>query len=89
MLLALAPSPVTRLNRAIALRYLAGPEAAVRELDGLAEHLDRYPLLHATRAELLRALGAPEEAREADRRALDLTANPAQRALLEDRISWT
>ena len=89
MLLALAPSPVTRLHRAIALRYRTGPEAAMQELDGLAGHLDRYPLFHATRAELLRALGAPEEAREADRRALDLTANPAQRAILEDRISWT
>jgi len=89
MLLAMAPSPVTRLHRAIALRYLAGPEAAMDELAPLAEPLDRYPLLHATRAELLRALGEPEEAREADRRALDLTANPAQRALLEDRVSWT
>jgi RNA polymerase sigma-70 factor (ECF subfamily) len=89
MLLAIAPSPVTRLHRAIALRHLAGPEEAMTELHGLAEHLDRYPLFHATRAELLRALGAPEEAREADRRALDLTANPAQRALLTDRISWT
>jgi RNA polymerase sigma-70 factor (ECF subfamily) len=89
MLLAVAPSPVTRLNRAIALRHHAGPEAAMREVDALAGHLDRYPLLHATRAELLRALGAPEEAREADRRALDLTANPAQRAILEDRIRWT
>ncbi|MHA6616746.1 RNA polymerase sigma factor [Pseudonocardia sp. DLS-67] len=89
MLLATAPSPVTRLHRAIALRYAAGAEAAMRELDGLAGVLDRYPLLHATRAELLRALGEPEEAREADRRALDLTANPAQRALLEDRIGWT
>jgi RNA polymerase sigma-70 factor (ECF subfamily) len=88
MLLAVAPSPVTRLNRAIALRYHAGPEAAMKEVDALAEHLDRYPLLHATRAELLRALDAPEEAREADRRALDLTANPAQRAIIEDRISW-
>jgi RNA polymerase sigma-70 factor (ECF subfamily) len=91
MLLAVAPSPVTRLNRAIALRYLAGPQAAMRELDDLAADavLDRYPLLHATRAELLRALGSPEEAREADRRALDLTANPAQRAVLSERISWT
>jgi RNA polymerase sigma factor (sigma-70 family) len=89
MLLALAPSPVTRLHRAIAIRYHTGPEAAMTELEGLAEHLDRYPLFHATRAELHRALGDPEEAREADRRALDLTANPAQRTLLEDRISWT
>ncbi|GAA5109674.1 RNA polymerase sigma factor [Pseudonocardia adelaidensis] len=87
MLLAMAPSPVTRLHRAIALRHLAGPEAAMDELDELGDALDRYPLLHATRAELLRALDRPGEAREADRRALDLTANPAQRALLEDRIS--
>jgi RNA polymerase sigma factor (sigma-70 family) len=89
MLLAMAPSPVTRLHRAIALRYHAGPAAAMNELDGLAEPLEKYPLFHATRAELLRALGDAEEAREADRRALDLTANPAQRALLEERISWT
>jgi RNA polymerase sigma factor (sigma-70 family) len=89
MLIAKAPSPVTRLHRAIALRYHAGPEAAMNELDGLAEPLEKYPLFHATRAELLRALGDAEEAREADRRALDLTANPAQRALLEERISWT
>jgi RNA polymerase sigma factor (sigma-70 family) len=89
MLLALGPSPVTRLHRAIAIRYHTGPEAAMTELEGLAEHLHRYPLFHATRAELHRALGDPEEAREADRRALDLTANPAQRTLLEDRISWT
>jgi RNA polymerase sigma factor (sigma-70 family) len=89
MLLAMAPSPVIRLHRAIALRYCVGPEAAMNELEGLAEHLDRYALFHATRAELLRAVGEPEEAREADRRALDLTANPAQRTLLEDRISWS
>jgi RNA polymerase sigma-70 factor (ECF subfamily) len=86
MLLTLAPSPVTRLQRAIALRHLAGPAAALEEVSALADQLDRYPLLHATRAELLRALGAADEAREADRRALDLTANPAQRALLEERL---
>lgn len=88
MLLALAPSPVTRLHRAIALRYRAGPHAAMAELGTLAEPLDRYPLFHATRAELLRDLGDVEAAREADRRALALTANPAQHALLQERIDW-
>ena len=88
MLLAIAPSPVTRLHRAIALRHRAGPEDAMTELGPLAGPLDRYPLFHATRAELLRALGDADEARAADRRALDLTTNPAQRHLLEGRLGW-
>ncbi|WP_029116060.1 RNA polymerase sigma factor [Mycobacterium sp. URHB0044] len=89
MLLHLAPSPVTRLHRAIALRYTAGPQAAMSELDDLADALDRYHLYHATRADLLRELGHPDQARAADRRALDLTANPAEQAVLEQRIAWT
>jgi RNA polymerase sigma factor (sigma-70 family) len=86
MLLHLAPSPVTRLHRAIALRYTVGPRAAMSELDGLAGALDDYHLFHATRADLLRQLGDPDEARAADRRALALTTNPAERALLQQRI---
>jgi RNA polymerase sigma factor (sigma-70 family) len=89
MLLYLAPSPVTRLHRAIALRYTAGPQAAMRELDALAGALDRYHLYHATRAELLRELGHPDQARAADRLALELTANPAEQAVLHQRITWT
>jgi RNA polymerase sigma factor (sigma-70 family) len=88
MLLHLAPSPVTRLHRAIALRYVAGPSAAMAELDALAGTLDDYHLYHATRAELLRTLGQPSQARDADQRALDLTANPAEQAILRRRISW-
>jgi RNA polymerase sigma factor (sigma-70 family) len=89
MLLHLAPSPITRLQRAIALRYTAGPRAALAELDTLAAELDAYHLYHATRAELLRALGHPYQARAADRRALELTSNPAEQALLRQRINWT
>ena len=89
MLLALAPSPVTRLHRAIALRYTAGPQAAMTELDTLAGALDRYHLYHATRAELLRELGDPDRARGADRLALELTANPAEQAVLQQRLTWT
>ena len=63
MLLHLAPSPVTRLHRTIALRYLSGPAAAMAELDTLAGELDSYHLFHATRAELLRELGRTDEAR--------------------------
>jgi RNA polymerase sigma factor (sigma-70 family) len=88
MLLHLAPSPVTRLHRAIAVRYTSGPRAALAELDALAVALDGYHLYHATRAELLRELGQPGRARAADRRALELTANPAEQAVLRQRISW-
>jgi RNA polymerase sigma-70 factor (ECF subfamily) len=80
-------SPVVLLNRAIALREVAGPEVALRDVDRLAEDLERYHLFHATRAELLRDVGRADEARDADRRALELTDNPAERALLEDRIA--
>jgi len=88
MLLHLAPSPVTRLHRAIAVRYVTGARAAMAELDGLADLLGEYHLYHASRAELLRELGQPDQARAADRRALELTANPAQRALLHQRLAW-
>ncbi|GGS95018.1 RNA polymerase sigma-70 factor, ECF subfamily protein [Planobispora rosea] len=88
LLLALAPSPVTRLHRAVAVRYASGPEAALAELEQLGGVLERYALLHATRAELLRDLGRHAEARQADGRALELTANPAQQALLEERLRW-
>ncbi|MGC9540388.1 RNA polymerase sigma factor [Streptomyces sp. UG1] len=87
MLLHLAPSPVTRLHRAVALRYTRGPRAALAEVDGLAAELDHYYLFHATRADLLRALDRPDEARTADRLALDLTTNPAERTLLQERAA--
>jgi RNA polymerase sigma-70 factor (ECF subfamily) len=80
------PSPVVKLNRAIALRYVRGPAAALEEVDALGETLGRYHLYHATRAELLRELGRLAEARHADAGALQLTANPAERALLEQRL---
>ena len=88
MLLHLAPSPVTRLHRAIAVRYVTGARDAMAELDDLAGLLGEYHLYHASRAELLRELGQPDQARAADQRALELTANPAQRALLYQRLAW-
>jgi RNA polymerase sigma-70 factor (ECF subfamily) len=88
MLLHLAPSPVTRLHRAIALRYVAGPAAALSEVDALGDLLDDYHLYHATRAEFLRDLGRPDDARAADQRALALTANPAEQSLLRQRLAW-
>ncbi|MEU8342075.1 DUF6596 domain-containing protein [Spirillospora sp. NPDC048832] len=89
MLLGMTRSPVVRLHRAVALRYVRGPAAALAELDPLAGPLDGHHLYHATRAELLRGLGRDGDARAADRRALALTANPAQQALLADRLTWS
>ena len=79
-------SSVVRLNRAIALSHVAGAARALAEIDGMTGELDRYHLFHSTRAALLRDLGRAEEARDADQRALALTDNPAERALLMDRI---
>jgi RNA polymerase sigma-70 factor (ECF subfamily) len=87
MLLHLAPSPLIHLHRSIALRYVAGPQAALREVDVLSDELEQYYLYHATRAELLRAIGRPREARAADVRALELTTNPAEQTALRRRIS--
>jgi RNA polymerase sigma-70 factor (ECF subfamily) len=86
MLLRLAPSPVVRLNRAVALWRVAGPASALAEVDALAADLDGYRLFHATRAELLLELGRREQSRAAELRAIALTANPAERSLLERRL---
>jgi RNA polymerase sigma-70 factor (ECF subfamily) len=85
-LLRLADSPVVRLNRAVALSHLAGPELALGEVNDLAMALSGYHLFHSTRAELLDQLGEPVLAREARRRALDLCQNPAERSLLERKL---
>lgn len=82
----LQPTPVVALNRALALAELAGPEAALAEVEPLGARLDDYHLFHAARGELLRRLGRLEEARAADARALVLTDNPAERRLLEARL---
>ena len=85
-LLELAPSPVVRLNRAVAVRELSGPEAALAEIDSLANALDGYHLFHAARADMLRAVGRIEQARSEEQQAIALTDNVAERALLEKRL---
>jgi RNA polymerase sigma factor (sigma-70 family) len=83
----LTPTPVVRLNRAVATRFALGPQAALAEVDPLAADLGGYRLFHAVRAELLADLGRDEEARSANERALALAANPAERELLARRLS--
>jgi len=87
VLLGFSDTPVVRLNRAIAVWHVEGPATALAEVDDLAGDLEQYHLFHATRGELLRALGRPDDARAADERALELTDNPGERALLERRLA--
>ena len=84
-LLLLAPSAVVALNRAIAVAELDGPDVALGLVDRLG--LDDYHLFHATRGVLLDRLGRADEAAAAHARALELTDNPAERALLSSRLS--
>jgi RNA polymerase sigma-70 factor (ECF subfamily) len=82
-LLALAPSPVVALNRAVAVAEVEGPEAALALVDGLG--LDGYRLFHAIRADLLRRLGRDAEAVLAYEAAIARTGNATERAFLERR----
>jgi RNA polymerase sigma factor (sigma-70 family) len=83
----LAPSPVVLLNRAVATRYAIGAEQALSEVEPLSADLDGYHLFHALRAALLTELGRDGEAEAASTRALDLAANPAERALIAHGLS--
>ncbi len=84
----LTPSPVVLLNRAVATRYVLGPETALAEIEPLAAELDGYRLFHALRTGLLTGLGRDDEARVASERALALAGNPAERELLARRLSF-
>lgn len=80
------PSPVVRLNHVVAHAQVVGPHDALARLETLAGTLAEYHLFHATRAELLAAVGRDDEAAAANRRALELTANDAERRLLATRL---
>jgi predicted RNA polymerase sigma factor len=85
LLVRMKPTPVVRLNRAVALWQVAGPEVALAAVEALTSDLDHYHLFHAIRGKLLVELGEREQARAAELRALSLTRNPAERLLLERR----
>ena len=86
-LLALNPSPVIALNRAVAISFARGPAAAWPLLQALAAEpqLQRYPWLAGAQADVLERLGRIGEAREAYLRAAELTDNDVQRDLLHER----
>ena len=80
-------SPVVELNRAVALSYESGPEAALPYVDLIVASgaLERYHLLYSVRADLLDRLGRSGEAAGEWERAAGLASNSAERSLLEDR----
>src|SRR2546425_8916659 len=84
----LQPSPIVSLNRAAAVAMVDGPRPALTLIDALAAagDLDRYHLLHAARADLLRRLGSAEEAAKSYARALALVTNDAERRFLARRL---
>ncbi|GAA5088113.1 RNA polymerase sigma factor [Microbacterium yannicii] len=84
-LMRLDPSPIVRLNRAIAVAELDGPAVALADIDRLGDALDGYHAYHAVRADLLRRVGRSAEARTAYGRAIELAGNPAERAYLTRR----
>ena len=83
------PSPVVLLNRAVAVGMSEGPARGLELIGelGSSGELERYHLLHAARADLLRRLGSFEAAADAYRRALALMANGVERAYLERRLA--
>ncbi|MEU4426479.1 DUF6596 domain-containing protein [Actinoplanes sp. NPDC024001] len=85
----LQPSPVVRLNQAVAVGRAGDPARGLRIVDGLGAErsLRDYPQLPAVRGDLLARLGRPAEARAAFERAAALTRNEAERALYRARAA--
>lgn len=88
-LLQVWPSPVVALNRTVAVSMINGPEEALRQVEQVEAggQLARYPYLPAIKADLLRRLGRTEQAAAAYRDAVQLTANDAERAYLQQRLA--
>jgi RNA polymerase sigma-70 factor (ECF subfamily) len=79
-LLRVQPSPVVSLNRAVAVAMAGGPPRGLAIIDELATKgdLDKYHLLHAARADLLRRMGLKGEAAQSYHRALELVTNETE-----------
>ena len=84
----LAPSPIVELNRAVAVMYAVGPDAALAAVDSVRTdpRLQRHHLLGAVRAEVLGRLGRHAEAAAELERAADLAPTRHERALLRRRM---
>ncbi|WP_156761578.1 RNA polymerase sigma factor [Microbacterium karelineae] len=72
------PNPIVTMNKAIAVSEADSPDLALAIVERLRDRLDGYHPFHATRAELLRAVGRPADARAAYDRAISLASNAAE-----------
>jgi len=88
-LLAIRPSPVVALNRAIALAQREGPERGLQEIRAIAnsDRLATYPFYHAALGEFEVRAGRPDPAREHFLAALALARNPMEKRFLEHRLA--
>jgi RNA polymerase sigma-70 factor (ECF subfamily) len=86
-LMAMRPSPVVALNRAIAIAQQQGPERGLEEIRAIAgaDRLASYPFYYAALGEFEFRAGKPAIAREHFRTALALARNPMERRFLEQR----
>ena len=86
-LVAVTPSPVVQLNRAVAISMAFGPQAGLDLVDTLVAEpaLESYHLLPAVRGDLLAKLGRAQEAQVEFERAASLTRNGRERGLLLER----
>jgi predicted RNA polymerase sigma factor len=83
----LAPSPVVRLNRAVAVAMAGDPEVALAVVDDVAGSLSDFRPLHAVRAEILERLGRADAAASAFRQAAALPGNAAETTVLQRRAA--
>ena len=82
-LMAITPTPVAALNRAVAVAQIDGPQVALGQVDALG--LAGFHVYHVVRADLLRRLGRTEEAVRAYQSAIELTQNCAEREFLSGK----
>ena len=80
------PSPVVRLNRAVAVAKREGPEAALALIEPLADRLSGYFYFHGLRGGLLKQIGRYREAHEAFDRAIALATTSAEAAHIRQHI---
>ena len=89
LLMMVEPTPVVKLNRAVAVSMRDGPEKGLEIIERIVKRgeLEEYHLIHAARADLLRRLGRTNEAIDAYSRALDLNTQEPERRFLSRRIA--
>lgn len=82
------PTPIVRMNRAIAVSMEEGPETGLRLLENLSSEseLQSYHLYHASLGALLQKVNRSDKAKQAYEMALELTKNPAEQAYLQKRL---